>query len=194
MYVDPLNASAVASPEWYRITGNAIFNGPSSNRDLGNLFPSVDNDDGSGMMDVNHNVLIYGAAKNYLGTDKAWDSNLIVFPGRWSGDACLTCWSGGGHVYTNNTCITQDDSPNYYDSSPAGASCMANYSDPTQVPLLPYFARNTYSTPSGSFQGGCSGEYALADLQALGQELGSAVSKGYDAEAILAHARELLGI
>ncbi len=88
MYVDPLNASAPAYPEWYRITGNAIFNGPSSNRDLGNLWPSVDNDDGSSQMFVSRNVLVYGANKNYLGAVKVLDSNLIVFPGR--------CWGSEG--------------------------------------------------------------------------------------------------
>lgn len=195
MYVDPRNASAPAYPEWYRINKNAIFNGPSNNRDLGNLWPSVDNDDGSSQMFVSQNVLVYGGGKNYIGADKVWDSNLLVFPGRWSGDSCLTCWSGGGHVFTNNTCYTpQSDSPTYFDSSPAGASCVANYSDPAQVPLLPYFARNTYGTATGAFSVGCQGELTLAGMQALGQEVGSVVVKGYDAEGVLAHARALLGL
>ncbi len=195
MYVDPLNASAAAAPQWYRITGNAIMNGPSANRDLGNLWPAVDSDDGSGMFWVQANVMVYGANKNYLGTDKVWDSNLIVFPGRWSGDSCLTCWSGGGHVFTNNTCYTpQSDAPTYYDSSPDGSHCVANYSDPAQRALLPFFARNTYGTYSGVLQGGCSGELSLADLQALGQELGTTVTKGYSATTIVAQARAMLGL
>ncbi len=124
-----------------------------------------------------------------------WDSNVIVFPGRWSGDPCLTCWSGGGHVFTNNTCYTpQSDSPNYFDSSPAGASCIANYSDPAQRPLLPFFANNTYGTYSGGFSAGCQGELSLAGMQALGQEVGSVVHKGYSAEVVLAQARALLGL
>ena len=37
MYLDPNNPSVAATPAWYRITHNAIMNGPSPNRDLGNL-------------------------------------------------------------------------------------------------------------------------------------------------------------
>ena len=44
MYVSPEDPTKAAAPQWIRIVGNAIFNGPSPNRDLGNLFPSVDND------------------------------------------------------------------------------------------------------------------------------------------------------
>ena len=32
---------------WNHITHNIIFNGPSDDRDLGNLYPAIDNDDGS---------------------------------------------------------------------------------------------------------------------------------------------------
>ncbi len=194
-YADPANSTAPATPSWYRITGNAIFNGPSQNRDLGNLFPSVDNDDGSSMMWVQGNVMVYGGTKNYLGNDKVWDGNLIIFPGRWSGDGCLTCWSGGGHVFTNNTCYTPgSDSPNYFDSSPAGETCWANYSNATQAALLPFFARNFYGTETGELRTGCDGSLSLQDLQQLGQEVGSVVAKGYSAAAILQQAEALLGM
>jgi len=194
MYLDPTgNESTAGAPEWYRITGNAIFNGPSQNRDLGNLFPSVDNDDGSQNMWVQGNVMIYGGTKNYLGSDKVWDSNLIVFPNRWSGDSCLTAWRGTGHVFTNNTCwIPSSDSPNYFDASPAGSSCVANYSDPSIAPFLPFFARNTYGTYSGEMRLGCDGNWSLGDMQAVGQELGTQLVKGYDSAAILSLARSLL--
>jgi hypothetical protein len=45
MYVDPADASRAATPAWMRVVGNAIWNGPSPNRDLGNLWPCVDNDE-----------------------------------------------------------------------------------------------------------------------------------------------------
>ena len=32
-----------------------------------------------------------------LGQNKIWDSNLIVHPGRWSGDPCICAWGGPGH-------------------------------------------------------------------------------------------------
>lgn len=79
-------------PAWQRIVGNFIINGPSGNRDLGNLFPTVDNDDGEGgqlpfaslcglqvcctpnagsaYYWIAENVVYAGGFKNYLGHDK----------------------------------------------------------------------------------------------------------------------------
>ena len=57
-------------PEWTRIARNLIMNGPSGNRDLGNLFPAVDNDDGSAFYWIASNVVAYGGFKNFLGSDK----------------------------------------------------------------------------------------------------------------------------
>ena len=74
------------TPRWTSISHNVIMNGPSGNRDLGNLFPAVDNDDGSQEYWISRNVMVYGGTKNYLGENKVWDSNLIVAPERWSGD------------------------------------------------------------------------------------------------------------
>ena len=59
-------------PGWIHIVGNLIMNGPSGNRDLGNMFPAIDNDDGSAYYRMVRNVLVYGGAKNYLGHDKIW--------------------------------------------------------------------------------------------------------------------------
>jgi hypothetical protein len=42
----------------------------AGNRDLGNLFPAVDNDDGSSYYWVASNVVAYGGFKNFLGNDK----------------------------------------------------------------------------------------------------------------------------
>jgi hypothetical protein len=39
MYLMPPSGSDV--PQWQRIVGNFILNGPSGNRDLGNLFPGA---------------------------------------------------------------------------------------------------------------------------------------------------------
>lgn len=184
------------TPLWTRVVGNAIFNGPSANRDLGNLFPSIDNDDGSALMWNARNVLIYGGAKNYLGQDKVWDSNLIVFPGRWSGDPCLCAWGGRNHVYSNNTCVAADtDFPLSLDSSVEGNTCAVNYSDAVAAPFLPLLTANTYHTASGAYNNGCQAPYYnLSSLQALGQELGSVVVKGYTVDGVLAAARTLLGI
>lgn len=193
MYVDPANPSQAAAPVWMRVVSNAIWNGPSPNRDLGNLWPGVDNDDGSSQFWISSNLLIYGGAKNYLGDTKVWDSNLIVIPERWAGDPCITAWRGSGHVFTNNTCITPTSgSPNYFDSSLSGSTCIANYSSPESADFLPNFARNSYTTFNGQFAEGCAGELSLQDLNALGQEVGSVVASTYKIEDVVAHARALL--
>ena len=70
-------------PQWTHIERNFIMNGPSGNRNLGNLFPTIDNDDGSSYYYMSNNFLVYGGAKNYLGHDKIWISNLFLHPGRW---------------------------------------------------------------------------------------------------------------
>ena len=74
------NGDGSVAAGWIYISNNAILNGPSPNRDLGNLFPAVDNDDGSERLYVSSNVAIFGGMKNYLGQDKVWDGNLIVLP------------------------------------------------------------------------------------------------------------------
>ena len=49
-------------PRWVHIEQNLIMNGPSGNRNLGNLFPCIDNDDGSAYYFVSENVCVYGGA------------------------------------------------------------------------------------------------------------------------------------
>lgn len=193
MYVDPANPALASAPQWMRIEHNGIMNGPSPNRDLGNLWPAIDNDDGSSQFWMQSNLLIYGGAKNYLGDTKVWNGNLLVIPERWAGDPCICAWSGTGHTFTNNTCITPTtSSPNYFDSSASGATCQANYSSPQSAPLLPQFAGNRYVTLNGKFEEGCAGEYSLEDLNALGQELGSVVSASYNVQDVAAMAAALL--
>ena len=158
-----------------------------------NRWPCVDNDDGSSNFWVASNLCIYGGGKNYLGDTKVWDGNLFVAPNRWSGDPCLNAWRGANHVFTNNTCLMPTSgSPNYFDSTPSGASCAANYSDPAERPFLPTFANNKYITYKGQFTEGCSGELSLGALNALGQELGSTVTASYTVEGVVAQALELL--
>ena len=91
----------------------------------------------------NHVVVYAGGFKNYLGHDKVWDSNLIVFPDRWSGDPCLCAWGGRGHVYSNNTCVVSSDYPQSFDASVGGDTCVVNYTDPVGAPYLPTTRLNT---------------------------------------------------
>ena len=177
---------------WIRVTHNAIFNGPSDDRDLGNLYPAIDNDDGSQLYWNAFNVAVYGGMKNYLGLNKKWVGNMILFPDRWSGDACLTQWGGVDHVYSENYCVTSSHFPMALDSSVEGDTCSMNYTDPVSAPFLPTLHDNVYSTPDGAFSTGCDVQLDLAQLQALGQELGSSVVQGYAVADILDRAKALL--
>lgn len=138
-------------------------------------------------------MCMYGAAKNYLGNDKVWDSNLFIFPDRWAGDDCLTAWGGQNHVYSNNTCITSSDYPQGFDSDVEGDKCIVNYTDPVSSKFLPSVHGNTYHTQTGAFFTGCQAPYyTLESLQAVGQEIGSQAVKGYDIASVVNLAKELL--
>ena len=115
-----------------------------------------------------------------------------MFPERWSGDACLTQWGGVEHVYSGNTCVRSDHFPLALDSSVEGDKCTFNYSDPASAPFLATLHDNTYSTPDGLFSTGCDTQYSLAQLQAMGQELGSVAVKGYTIADIVARAAALI--
>ena len=67
------------------------MNGPTIGH-TSSLFPFVDNDDGSAYFSIVGNVGIYGGGKNYLGHDKRWAKNLIIFPDHWAGDPCVQIW------------------------------------------------------------------------------------------------------
>eukprot|EP00051_Salpingoeca_urceolata_P011751 m.146017 g.146017 ORF g.146017 m.146017 type:complete len:892 (-) comp17236_c0_seq5:56-2731(-) len=165
-------------PLWTHLHGNMLMNGPSGNRDLGNLFPSFDHDDGSAFYHVSNNVVVWGGFKNFLGHDKIWTGNLLLYPGRWSG-GCLTAWGGPGHVYTNNTCVSQSGMPLQFDSSDGTKPCYIDYHNASSVTNVPKTGNNVYWTPQGTFALACSqNRWNLAELQALGQELGSSVHAG----------------
>jgi len=73
-------------PEWNHIVNNFIINGPSGNRGSGNLFPTVDNDDGSRFYYIAGNVLAYGGIILEVGLQ-----NEIV--AALSSNSCLVCGS-----------------------------------------------------------------------------------------------------
>ena len=189
-----VNGDGSLSAGWTHIVGNAIWNGPSANRDLGNLWPCVDNDDGSQQYWISENVCIYGGGKNYLGQNKKWVNNLFVFPDRWAGDPCLNEWGGEEHVYSGNECVVASDSPMFMTSSVVGDQCIFNYSDPASAPFLTTTHDNIYHTATGAFAQGCDVTYNLTGLQAVGQELRSVVVAGYVAADVVARARAMLGV
>ena len=167
-------------PRWNRVVRNLIMNGPSGNRDLGNLFPAVDNDDGSAYYEMSSNAVAYGGFKNFLGNDKIWRENLILYPnGRTvsSGNGpCIMAWGGKNELYANNTCVTRGAAGPGVDPYPWGAEGKGcDFANKTMRPILLHLAHNTYLNKAASFGGACGRD--LKGLNAIGEEIGSNVGK-----------------
>ncbi len=183
-------------PQWVHLERNLIMNGPSPNRDLGNLFPAVDNDDGSAFYYIASNVVAYGGFKNFLGNDKVWRANLILYPdGRTVGSGngpCVMAWGGANEVYENNTCVTRaDGSPGVdpYPWGPEGGGC--SYSNESLRPILLHLkGTNRYLSPTAGYNPVCG--QSLAGLQAIGQELGSTTGPVPDPDTLIEMARQVL--
>lgn len=167
-------------PQWTHISRNFLMNGPSGNRDLGNLFPTIDNDDGSSYFRIADNFMVYGGAKNYLGHDKIWISNLIVYPGRWSsGDPCAMIWAGKHHYFENNTCVvTPGNEPIGLDGSTVGFSCKIDWNDENNLEFIGRTAKNIYYVENAwTFYCGnrtsSSHSFTMKEMQQHGWETGS---------------------
>ena len=156
--------------QWNRIIHNFIYNGPNGNKGSGNLFPTIDNDDGSRMYSIIDNVLIYGGTKNYLGDDKIWNNNLIIFPSHWPGGGqCITAWSGQYHIFENNQCIF-----NYV--NPLGYLACNPYDWNQSSKQMPFGKNNTIFVPKSDFKFYCGNQtWSLKELQSKGWEIGSTV-------------------
>ena len=204
MYIqrNTLSREPTLTPEWVHVRQNFIMNGPSGNRDLGNLFPAIDNDDGSSYFHISENVLVYGGAKNYLGHDKIWTKNLIVYPGRWSGDPCAMLWAGNNHHFVENICIVDPKStPIALDGTNQGFECGINWDDPTSLKLVGMSSNNSYfvdDVKSWGFSCGNSTApdhfFTMAEMKAHGWELNSSVheSESLSPDDIIAMARKNL--
>ena len=177
-----IESTASVIPEWNYIDQNFVMigpkfgslygpgDGPCSNGDPtfycpkngGSLFSCLDHDDGSEYYLDTRNVCVFAGMKNYIGQNKIWDSNLIIFPEgsasqNRSGMSCI--WTSMDmaandkeslpcsvrpcrtkEVFTNNTCLTYSNEPLEYD--------MFNESDlllmGCENTTIPYTARNRY--------------------------------------------------
>ena len=180
---------------WSYVTHNLIMNGPSGNRDLGNLFPAVDNDDGSAFYWIASNVVAYGGFKNFLGNDKVWTANLVIYPnGRTAGSGngpCVMAWGGQNEIYENNTCVTRDAAGPGVDPYPwaaEGGGC--DYANATMRPVLVHLARNAYLSKQATYAGACG--HDLDGLSKLGEEVGSRVGAEPSVEQLMAMANRTL--
>mmetsp|Transcript_23494 Transcript_23494/g.34669 ORF Transcript_23494/g.34669 Transcript_23494/m.34669 type:complete len:913 (-) Transcript_23494:156-2894(-) len=172
-----------STPEWNYIQQNFILlgpkfgshygpgNGPCSNGDPhlecskggGSLFSCLDHDDGSEYYLDTQNVCAFFGMKNYIGQNKVWDSNLIIYPEgslsqNRSGMPCL--WTSMNmatkngeekppcsnrlcrtrEVFTNNSCVTRYAAPLEYDMfNETDLAVMGNRNT-----TIPYTAYNRY--------------------------------------------------
>ena len=209
MYIqkDDLSKNPTLIPQWTHIERNFIMNGPSGNRDLGNLFPTIDNDDGSSYFYIAKNLLVYGGGKNFLGNDKSWVSNLFVFPGRWSREPCAQIWGGKNNHFEGNTClIAPGDPPIGLDGNMNAKNfrCKIDWNDPeNNLEFVGKTANNSYYLDKNDKWGfGCGNGtspnhlFMIEEMQKHGWELGSSIrdSKLLSADGIIDLAKNLLKI
>lgn len=196
------NGEPTVTPEWTHVSRNFIMNGPSGNRDLGNLFPAIDNDDGSSFFVMSNNFLVYGGVKNYLGHTKTWSRNLIAYPGKWSGDPCAQLWGGPNHIFEGNTCIVgYRQRPLGLDGTIKGDFCIIDWDDPGNTENVAWSFNNTYfldDTTAWWFSCGngtaLSHRFTLAEMQLNGREVDSSLRNvaSLSMDAIIALARQTL--
>ena len=199
--------SETVIPEWNHINQNFLMMGPKfgsqygpglgpcSNgspefycpKNGGSLFSCLDHDDGSEYYLDTRNVCAFAGMKNYIGQNKIWDSNLIVFPEgtasqNRSGTSCIwTSMDMAGNkadlpcslnpcrtkeVYTNNTCLSYSSEPLEYDMFNETDLIIHSIHDTT----IPYTARNQYYlNQSYRFYG----KWNLKQAQTIGIDQGS---------------------
>jgi hypothetical protein len=192
--------------------------GPCSNNDPqfycpkngGSLFSCLDHDDGSEYFLDTHNVCAFAGMKNYIGQNKIWDSNLIVFPEgtasqNRSGTSCIytSMYMNGKkdeipcalepcrtrEVFTNNTCLTYSSEPLEYDMFNETDLMIHSIKDTT----IPYTARNKYYLNQPyRFRG----KWNLTQAQAIGIDQGSVESslKELSMKALGCFARAMLDL
>merc|ERR1712060_134112 len=104
------------------------------------------------MYDITNNAFIYGGAKNYLGDDKIWINNLIVFPSHWPGGGdCITAWSGLYHIFENNQCICNHANPLAYI-----ACSPTDFGQSSKE--MPFGANNSIFVPNAKFVFDCGNQ------------------------------------
>jgi hypothetical protein len=201
------NGVETLTPSWTYIDQNFVMlgpkfgsnygpgEGPCSNGDPqfycpkngGSLFSCLDHDDGSEYYLDTRNVCAFVGMKNYIGQNKIWDSNLIVFPEgsasqNRSGMPCIwTSMDMAGikselpcsarpcrtqEVFTNNTCLTYSSTPLEYDMFNETDLALSGKENTT----VPYTSRNRYYLRS-PYQ--FHGKWNLSEAQVHGIDVDS---------------------
>lgn len=187
-YKQVVNGQLTTTPEWNRIDQNFIMIGPKfgslygpgmgpcsngspefyCHKGGGSLISCLDHDDGSEYYLNTRNICVFAGMKNYIGQNKIWDSNLIVYPegarsqNRSAGStSCIwTSMNMGGNqsllpcsfqpcrtkeVYRNNTCVTNHYHPLEYDNfNETDLELMGIWNT-----TIPFTAKNTYYLKHG---------------------------------------------
>ena len=142
----------------------------------------LDHDDGSQFTNDVGNMLVFGGCKNYLGSHKQCDDNVILYPGTSGRSAgshrCQTDDNGvfAQQFHLGNMCASEDG--RVLDFSGCSAS---NVNSTAFVTAL-----NTYMVDAGSTLQGPCGTGTFAKWQSLGQDAGSVVVPTPSVAALIA--------
>ena len=156
----------------------------------------IDHDDGTGYFTDQHNYLVYGGFKNYLGHSKTSQYNVYIYPDANQPYAPPVCAqstgaqtgplaSGWGDRYTDNTCIIRSSTVYRF------SSCKPE----NIAQLIPFTARNKFYTPDAAIIFKCDNyTWTLKEYQDRGFDVGSTVSNLVDAKEIIQWGKDLLGL
>jgi hypothetical protein len=161
-------------PKQNQISRSFLFGG------YGSAWP-IDHDDGSAYYLDQHNVVIYGGSKNYLGHSKINRFNVYVNPEAsvWGGMRCMNEYTGAKEEeYSSNICASESTDGNIYN---LGTCSTTDFS---QVPVT---SNNSYWFPTGvQITVTCgSNSLSLAQWQALGRDAGSSSNGPATADQII---------
>jgi hypothetical protein len=199
-------------PAWFNLHHNLVLNSYNS------VWP-IDNDDGSSQINNDHNVLLYGGSKNFIGHEKINQNSLYLYVDspndpippvsedsqlqklyRLAASSQVSCMytagvdkdrSGWGEEYINNQCIIHNPN-NTYNIQP----CFAKVNQ-TLTTLL---RNNTYYVPEDFIDrfiidcnyNGNNTYFTWQQWQEVGQELGSQLVPQPSLEKVVGWARELI--
>ena len=188
------------TPAWSNIYGNFFVHN-------GGMGYPIDHDDGSAFWRDEHNVLVYGGAKNFLGHDKTASKNLYIFPDvKPSANTCVgdygAQWPNAGYneSYCNNTCLIYNASggSSRLWAGVGALNAFAGCSSSSLSRTVMHTANNTYyvhSPVGGAPSIDCDSQLVNFTewQQALGQERGSVVRDHLPSPSqVVAMARDVL--
>ena len=206
---DNMQSKLAVSPQTMTIANNLIYNYNFHGQSCGSI--AIDFDDETSQMNVSSNVLVFGAIKTFDGMDRRiWD-NLILYAhnaNKMATSCCLAALQAKRNVSSDHTwfhdnhCVLPAESNSLYECG-AGPGPFANASYHIHTWDNHYYFPDQKQVPTDAGWG-CNlwegnppkptGPNNWTAWQAAGLDVGSTLSLDFSNAAILAAAKQRLGL